>query len=236
MKRMVKTFIVLLILCVIPVNAKSNIKELIPLNTKTSIYTENFAYKELYCNQEAIYFNGIRNLTDKDLPISISIGLFDRNGKNVGVVNFCDHHLNANQEMSYYIDIKKDYLGSHMTTDNIRYIAVLSDNITCLRTGGQEFIGQSVDQMGISHKDSFKSGMSMTIKVLIGIGIAIIFAFFYKILFAKQFINIDTPTKEEKEESNEREEQEKAKEEIKEKPKEEKFKFEDEKFKFEDNK
>ena len=221
MKRIIRTIIIVFIIGItLPVFAEEkDVKELIPVNTKVTVYTKNLGYKELYCNQDQIIFNGIKNMTNKELPISVSIGLFDINGKNIGTINYCEGNLNAKQEMSYLIEIGKEYLGDNVTTDNIRYISIINDNIDCRRTGSRDYIGQSVDQMRIKHKESFKEEMSTTLKVLIGIGIALILSILYKVFTSRKKTNVDIDEIKKEENKVETKEDKFKIEEIKEKDK-----------------
>ena len=80
MKNIIK--IVLLLLTISIINTKAanySIRELIPVNIETTIVTDNFSYKSLYYNNNYVVFKGIKNLSNEDLPISITIGLFDKN-------------------------------------------------------------------------------------------------------------------------------------------------------------
>ena len=90
MKKIIK---LLLIICVISIfnNVKAanyELKELIPINTETTIVTNHFSYqsfsyksKDVDGNNKSsnyIIFKNIKNISDDDLPISISIALFDK--------------------------------------------------------------------------------------------------------------------------------------------------------------
>ena len=115
MKRLIRVIIVLLMCFSINVYAENyKIKELIPYNTKTTIHTNNFSYKDLYFDENGVHFAGIKNLSDEDRPISVSIGLFNKKGKNIGVINYCDLAIKSKEELSFYVKYDKKYLAKNV--------------------------------------------------------------------------------------------------------------------------
>ncbi len=192
MKKIVKIIIVLLISLTINVYAENySIKELIPYNIKTSIHTNNFSYKGIKFDKEKISFDGIKNLTDKEIPISISIGLFNSRGRNIGVINYCDLTIKSKEEISFNIKYDKKYLGKNSSVKDIKYIAVLGDNITCKTKGSRNFIGQNVDKMGILHKEKFDDQTEFLFSILTILGGAFIVLIIYKLLFTNKYKNIN---------------------------------------------
>lgn len=193
MKRIIKVFFVLLIsLSIKTVYAENyKIKELIPYEIDTTIHTDNFSYKGIYFDKRGVHFNGIKNLTDEKKPISISIGMFDKNGKNIGTINFCEMDLNGKDEMSFIIEFEDKYFGEGKTVKDVKYIAVLGDNITCKKKGSRDFIGQSVDKMGIIHKDTFDDSSKLLISILSVVGGVVLIFIVYKLIFTRAYRNIN---------------------------------------------
>ena len=193
MKKLIKVLVVVLVcLSVKVVNAADyKIKELIPYNTKTSIHTDNFSYNGIYFDKKGIHFDGIKNLTNEKLPVTISVALFDSNGRNVGVVNYCSLFVEGKDEIGFIIEFEDYYFGRNKNADSVKYMAVLDDNIYCKTSGSTDYIGKSVDEMGIIHKEKFNSPFELILSVLtILVGLIVIYII-YRLLFAKAFKNID---------------------------------------------
>ncbi len=214
MKKAINKFvlIVIAIMIILPVKAANyEIRELIPVNVETTIVTKNFSYKDFYYNDHKaetdqsknnfIIFKGIKNISDEELPISISIGLFDENKKNIGTINYCSKSdktsvvaesiLKSGEEKPYVIEINKNYLEKGKTTNNIKYISILSENKNCRTEGSQEYIGQTVEEIGVAKNTILDSQTQLLIKILSGVAIVIVALFLYKFMFTKSFQNYD---------------------------------------------
>lgn len=188
--------IFILITTIISVKAANyNLKELIPVNIKTTIVTENFSYKDFYYNKDnnSIDFAGIKNLTDNDLPTSISIGLFGNNKKNLSVINYCSKEelLKSKEEKAMSIKIKSEDLPDDIKLEDIKYIAILGDNINCRTSGNGEFIGQTVKEIGMAKNTTLDKQTKFLFQILIVIGAFLITLFLYKFLFTTAYQNID---------------------------------------------
>lgn len=184
-------------------------RELIPVNIETTIVTNNFSYKGFYYNKNGndkdkkdyIVFKSIQNLDREERPISISIAFFNKNKKNIGTMNYCatesknkvvsQELLNSKEEISYSIEVTKDYLGKDYSKDDIEYIAVLSDNKICRATGADEYIGQTVEEIGMTKNNVLDSSSELMINIFIFIGIVLIIIFLYKFMFTKSYQNFD---------------------------------------------
>ena len=211
MKKVGKIIILLLILMTIPVKAANyDLKELIPNNVKTTIVTNNFSYQNFYYNEkgndghpaEYIIFDNLKNISREALPVSISIGLFDENKKNIGVINHCSTKdedsnpikgkvLASKEEMSYVIAVNKIYLADDKTVKDIRYISVLSDNINCRTGGSLEFIGETVEEIGMRRNTGFDNKTLLLFKVLGGLAAVLLVIFLYRFLFTSSYQNVD---------------------------------------------
>ena len=195
MKRMIRVILILILcLSVKTVYAENyKIKELIPYKVDTTIHTDNFSYKGIYFDYEGVHFNGIKNLTDDKLPVSISIGLFDKKGKNVGTINHCDkvYFIDGKEEMSFVVYFTKDYLGDKNKIEDIKYISVLSDNINCRTGGSKDYIGKSVDTLGISHTEKFDNQTELFLSILTILAGAFLVFIVYKLIFTRAYRNVD---------------------------------------------
>ena len=197
---------------VIPVKAANyELQELIPVNVETTIVTDHFSYKEFYYNDndlEAeslhnnyVIFKGIENLTTEERPVSISIGFFDADKKNIGVINYCSSKdqtsivagtiLQSKEEKSYVIEVTKKHLADGKTVNDIKYISVLSDNINCNTKGSLDYVGRTVEEIAIPKNKSLDSQSELLITVMSVIGIALAALFVYKFLFTTSYQNFD---------------------------------------------
>lgn len=195
MKKLKLLLLGILLLSVIDTKAANYVlKELIPLNIETTIVTDNFSYKNFYYNGKGmVIFQSIKNISKKDLPISISIGLFDDNKKNIGTINYCKKEdiLLSKEEKSYVIQINNDQLAKEKTIDNIHYISVLKDNINCSTTGNEEYIGQKVEEIGKIKDRSINSETSFFLKMIEILGIILGIILLYRFMFSNSFKNVD---------------------------------------------
>ena len=197
MNKILKGLMIILLLAVTKkVDAANyNLKELIPINTKTTIVTPNFSYKKLYYNQEthSIDFAGIKNISDNNLPLSISIALFGSNKKNLSIVNYCSQEiiLTSKEEIQYTIKVASEDLPDDISIEDVKYIAILGDNITCRTTGTGEFVGKRVEEIGVLKDKGLDGKTQLLIQILIVVGAALIILFLYKVLFTSAYQNIN---------------------------------------------
>lgn len=207
-----KKIVVLLVLILgfIPVKAANyELKELIPVNIETTIVTKSFSYKGLYYNKnnaslaekDYIIFKGIKNLTGEEKSISISIAFFNKEKKNIGTMHYCSTKINnesvsqktlqPDEEISYSIEVNKDYLGSEHTRDEIQYIAVLNDNKDCRVASSDENIGKTIEKIGVISNQKLDESTQLMLNIFIVLGIILVIGFLYKYLFTKSFQNFD---------------------------------------------
>ena len=193
MKRIIRVFLVLLI-CLSVKNvyaANYSVKELIPLNVKTSIHTDNFSYKGMHCDGYGVYFTSIKNLTEDNMPISISIGLFDKDKKNIGTINYCNNTLQSKEEREFFIDVSSKYIGKGKKQKDVKYIAVLGDNTNCRIDGSTDYIGQRIDNLGVSSDGKLDSKTQLFLYIVIILVGAFVVLIVYKLLFTKSYRNVD---------------------------------------------
>ena len=196
MKKIKILLIGILLLLTIP-NVKAanyELKELIPINIETTIVTNHFSYRDFYYNGKGlIIFKSIKNISNKDLPITIRIGLFDENKKNLGMINYCTdkERLSAKEEKSYMITITKEHLSKEKAIDDIHYISVLDENINCRKTGSDDYVGQKVEDIGKIRDNSITSDTRLFIKIIEVLLSVIGVIFLYRFMFSKSFVNMD---------------------------------------------
>lgn len=176
--------------------ANYQLKELIPLDTKTTIVTSKFSYKQLYydSNSNKIHFGGIKNISQEEKPVSFSIAFFDEKKKNIGLVNYCDKNNNILQsktEITFELDITQGYLGEEFTLKDIRYMALLEDNSTCKVDGSQLYIGQKVEDIGKYRRGELSESSALTVKIIGFIAGFLIVIFVYQFLFTNKYKNMD---------------------------------------------
>lgn len=134
-------------------------KELIELDEKVTIKGENFTYSDFYYNDvkegekylksKYIVFDNVTNNTKKTVPVSINIALFDKDKKNIGILSYCSTEdkisaMNGKKlkkgESSYFVvEVAKRHLLDDKTINDIKYFAVLSENMEC--KFGTSFVG-----------------------------------------------------------------------------------------------
>ncbi len=194
---MKKYIILLIVLCAfINVRAeKYGLYQLIPANTDATVETENFLYENFYYNDNAlqaeklqsnhVIFSMIKNLTKEERPITISIGVFDKDKKNIGIVNFCstnekysllDTTIKPDQEMNYAVGILKKHMITGKSVSDVKYIAILGDNIDCKMAGTTEGAGKTVEEMEKTKDDFYVSPNTMIFVYIVGgvIGLGVV--------------------------------------------------------------
>lgn len=181
--------------------ANYELKELIPINKETTIVTSNFSYKGIQYNNENLVLKGVKNLTTENIPISISVGFFDKDEKNIGTINYCSTNdnksflqekgLDSKEEVSYTIKIDGKYLSPKNKVSDIKYIAVLSDNINCRTTGSQDYLGQKVEKIGLPTNNPIDDNTQLLITIVELLATIIFLIFLYRFLFTNDFRNFD---------------------------------------------
>ena len=192
MKKIKLLLIIAILFIAKPVYAANyEIKELIPRNIKTTIVTNKFTYKNIMLKDNDIEFEYIKNLTNESIPLSISLCLFFKNKKNIGTINYCDYSINPNEKINYKITIDKSYLQKEKKSNDIKYISVFSDNSNCRTGGSEEYIGQTIKEIGIGKNNTLDSKTQLLIGILGVLGGVLFLLFLYKFLFTKTYQNFD---------------------------------------------
>ncbi len=177
--------------------------QLIPITDTATVETENFLYRGFYFNineMEAnslksnhVIFSGIKNISNEDRPISVTIATFDADKKNIGTLNFCATNekytllqttLAKDEEVNYAIGIAQRHLIEGKTIADIKYIAILGDNSSCKMAGVSDYAGKTIDEIkntkpeDLLVNDNTKYFIYIVVGVL-GLGILI---FIFKLL------------------------------------------------------
>lgn len=197
-----KKIIVLLVLFITLLSEKNvnaanyELKELIPVGIKTTIVTKHFSYRQFYydASENKIHFTTIKNIFDTELPLSFTIGLFDSNKRNVGIINYCAKDSNIiapGAEIPFSLEITSDYMGAEKTKNDIKYITILEDNFTCKTDKSQIYVGQKVNDIGSYYGGEMSDSSKLTLKVIGVLGAVIFIIFIYQFLFTNKFKNMD---------------------------------------------
>ena len=211
-KKVFLLLVLLLTVTTIPAKAANyEIKELIPLDTETTIVTKHFSYQGFYYNNNQmeadtlhnnfIIFNKIKNISDEQLPVSISVAFFDSDKKNIGLINYCSSHdttsvvagtmLASKEEKSYVIEVNKKYLADKKTVKDIKYISVLGENINCRTSGSLDFVGQTVEEIGMTKNTGIDRNTKFAIEILGVVAGVLLLLFIYKLLFTNAYENVN---------------------------------------------
>ena len=187
--------IILLLLCSLNVNAANyELKELIPKKIETTIVTKHFSYRSFYYDGEGyINFKSIKNISDEELPISITIALFGKDKKNVGTIFYCssENKLVAKEEKSFSIPVSKAYLEKGKNVKDIQYISVLDENINCRTEGSDYYIGQTVEEIGQAKNTSIGRNAKIFFIVIGVVGGLILLLFILDYMFTSAYENMD---------------------------------------------
>ena len=162
---------ILVFICFINVNAKDyELKTLIPVDEKASVSTDHFFYhdfsfssKEIssIIQQRSIDFDGIKNLDNQDRNISITIGFFNENKRNIGLFNYCSEKdssnrvLKPNEEREYVIYINNKLLADKSTVNDIKYISIMSENPNCNNGTNYDYVGKKIEYIEFEDKADY---------------------------------------------------------------------------------
>ena len=118
MKKFFVLLMALFCLSVIPVDAAEevNVNVLYPVSSSYNVITEHFNYENVIYNpvldgngNTTITIGKVYNSINKRVPISIRIGLFDSEKKNIGVVNYCSTRDTESDPFLCKGKFKKEY-------------------------------------------------------------------------------------------------------------------------------
>lgn len=135
--------------------------KLITANEKITIDTEIFTYNNLYFvdnnGNKTIYFDSINNKLTKKAPISFSIGLFDQENKNIGLINYCSSEDLDSAFANYYVpalgyttfnlNVTPKYLIDGKISANVYYISFLDSNKYCKIGGADNYKDKTYEEI-----------------------------------------------------------------------------------------
>ena len=205
MKKIVLSLILLMtILTAIPVQAANySIRELIPVDIETTVIGSKYSYQGVYYNankenadvnkRNYIIFRKIANISDEARPLSFSIALFGEDRKNIGTIHICEGNIEVKQGQPYEIEVTTEYLGKRENDKyqykpkDVKYISIIDENTTCRnKTGHDEYIGQTVQEIGYKKNNQFDETSKRTFTIYIVVGAVILGLFLYAFMFTNQ--------------------------------------------------
>lgn len=168
-------------------------KKLFTTTGNVTIATNNWHYVGIHYEKGKILFQSVQNVSEEDLPVSISIALFDKKEKNIGTINYCSSTdiLAPKEKQEYSISIEDSYLGPNKKIKDIYYMAVLSDNTNCFTDGSRDYIGQKVEAIGKEKTSIITEAVSFLGKGMLGLVGVLALAFLYKLLFTNAYDNMN---------------------------------------------
>ena len=184
--------------------------QLIPVNSDATVETENFVYSNFYYNDNEmqanalksnhVIFSSIKNISKEERPISISIGVFDKDKKNIGIVNYCSSNekysllptsIKSGEEMAYSVGVMSKHIVDGRNITEVKYIAVLGDNADCKMAGTSEGEGMTVEEMKESEGETRIGKNTMYFMYAVGGVVGLVF-----IVFILKFILTGGKTRE----------------------------------------
>ena len=196
MKKKILLGLLLLVLGFIhPVKAANyDFRELIPTGKETTIRGNNFLYKGLSYQNGMVKFETIKNNSKEKRALSVSIGLFDEKKKNIGTINYCSEELALNtkeEKTNFIIDVKGSIIEEGKNYKDVKYISLLGENINCRLDGSKDYIGQTVEQIGMPKNTQLSDSAMLIVNIFKYILIAMIIIFVYRFVFTNAYRNVD---------------------------------------------
>ena len=142
-----------------------NTYDSIPItSTNATINTKNFTYNGVTYNKGLddtgstyFSFSGIVNKYKKKIPITVAIGMFDKDGKNIGTIFYCTKRdydskysgleIKPNASVSFTISAKRKYFVNGRSATEIASYSILSDNFNCDAAGFTKYKGLTITEI-----------------------------------------------------------------------------------------
>lgn len=166
MKKYLKIcFIVVIAIMMVNVDAMQyKTVEIFPVSESATVTTETFTYTDfIYVpalegrRYGTIDFKSITNKTDKTIPVSVNILMFDKNKKNIGFLTYCSEKdisgdygqmkIKPNATSEFSINVSDTYFVEGKTAKDIGYLAVLDDNKYCHIGGYTNYAGMTIEEI-----------------------------------------------------------------------------------------
>lgn len=137
-------------------------QELIPIEESATVETENFTYHDFIIqttaeNKGLVKFGNISNRSDKKIPVSINLLLFDESEFNIGYLTYCtekdlssnytDFKLEPNGSAPFTINVVDKYFIDGKSVGDVKYLAVMDENKYCHVGGYDKFQGLKIEQI-----------------------------------------------------------------------------------------
>ena len=133
-------------------------------SSNATIKTNHFTYNGVNYNKNldetnSTYFSfaGIVNSTNKKVPVTVAIGLFDKDGRNIGTIFYCTKRdydskysgleIKSNKSTPFKISAKKKYFVENRSATEIVSYSILSDNIDCESAGFTKYKGLTLAEI-----------------------------------------------------------------------------------------
>ena len=200
MKKALKIIIIMIsFLTIYQVSAANySVKELIPVDKQTTVLSDHMSYQGLVFsvnhdpnNKYSVMFTKIKNISLEEKPYGVSIALFNEEKKNIGTINFCEGTLASKEEKLNVVIKAAPYLSKENTGRDVKFIAILGENSTCRQEGSLDYIGQTLEEIGIPKNTQVDDDASLTIYVYIAVGAVLLLIFVLSFLFTNRYQNMD---------------------------------------------
>ena len=168
--------------------------ELIPKVKKVTIRGDQLLYKDIEYQDGKIVVGQIKNISDEKKSITISIGLFGSDRRNITIINYCstEDALETNEVIeNYQITIDEDKFDKEKTLKDVKYYAIISENKSCRLGGAKEYVGEKINRINRLGDNSLPSSVTMILKIVKYFIIAFVVLFLYKFLFTGSYRNMD---------------------------------------------
>lgn len=180
------------------VSAKEySIKEYIPVEDSSSVNTDLFYYQNMkfifHVNSNGlalITFDSIDNHSNKKVPISINLLLFDKDKKNIGYLTYCsdkdiesdyaNFKIGPQQSHIFAINLTNIYFTKDKSSDDLKYVVVFDENPYCQIGGYARYEGKTLDEIIgqiNSHDQTFSNRFYEVIQSFIHSSFATIFIY-----------------------------------------------------------
>lgn len=138
--------------------------EIFPANEPTSVFSETFDYTNFSfvpakagSKYGTVNFESITNKTEKSIPVSINLLMFNSSKKNIGYITYCSTKdissdysqmkIKANATTPFSITVSDTYFAGGYSAKDIAYFAVLDDNKYCQIGGYDKYKGMTIEEI-----------------------------------------------------------------------------------------
>lgn len=170
------------------------IMELIPHDKKVTIRGDIFLYKNIEFKNARINIGQIKNISDEDKKITISLAFFDKDKNNITIINYCSSNevlAPKGTKDNYEISIDVSKLAENKKIKDIKYYAIISENKSCRLGGEKEYTGRKISEINRLGNSELPTGAKLllnVIKVVVGL---LVVLFLYKLLFTSSYDNMN---------------------------------------------